>query len=624
MGDLLRLISDYENVELAWKEVLTNDLADGELSRSGERFLDKADAELSDISISLRHGSYQFAHLSSVWIPKSNGGKRELQIPSVRDRIVERSITQILGPLVDPYFSPRSFAYRPGVSVVDALRHLVEFRDSGDAYVLKADINDCFPNLDHGLILQNLMTCINDDNVIDLVKRILRRTVYGSNQIPTCGISQGGPISPFLSNVILSQLDIALAMRGVNCLRYSDDLAIPLKFLDDADQITKILKEEVAKMGVDLGDDKTEIMSFEEGFVFLGEEISSKYPELVSLERSSQPDKRTLMVAREGSVIRIAQGQVIVSQDKKDYLKVPVSSVARLVVYGAVGLSAGARSYAMGTGTPVIFCSRRGSYLGCLEASTGKRVPQLRRQLQLSTQSDWQMDLARQFVFGKLANQRALLLRYSRDEPHEDLKVAIDRIRGRMTSSTTAENIEVLMGLEGSGADAYWSAFKTLLPEWCSFEGRRHSPPPDGVNAMLSFGYTLLTGETVAALHASGLEPGIGVIHADGNDKPSLALDMMEEFRPVITDSVVLSLLRREQITDKSFRSETGKDSVLLTHEARKLVLAAIEERMLQIFSYPATNKKVSYRRSLYLQAQAVAKSVQTGTVKYQPIRWRL
>ena len=125
-------------------------------------------------------------------------------------------------------------------------------------------------------------------------------------------------------------------------------------------------------------------------------------------------------------------------------------------------------------------------------------------------------------------------------------------------------------------------------------------------------------------LHASGLEPGIGVIHADGNDKPSLALDMMEEFRPVITDSVVLSLLRREQITDKSFRSETGKDSVLLTHEARKLVLAAVEERMLQIFSYPTTNKKVSYRRSLYLQAQAVAKSVQTGTVKYQPIRWRL
>jgi CRISPR-associated protein Cas1 len=193
-----------------------------------------------------------------------------------------------------------------------------------------------------------------------------------------------------------------------------------------------------------------------------------------------------------------------------------------------------------------------------------------------------------------------------------------------MTSCARADSIEVLMGLEGSGADAYWSAFRTLLPEWCSFEGRRHSPPPDGVNAMLSFGYTLLTGEAVTALHASGLEPGIGVIHAEGNDKPSLALDMMEEFRPVITDSVVLNLLRREQITRKSFRSESGKDSVLLTHESRKIVLAAIEERMLQIFSYPATNKKVSYRRALYLQAQAVAKCVQSGHVKYQPIRWRL
>ena len=110
-----------------------------------------------------------------------------------------------------------------------------------------------------------------------------------------------------------------------------------------------------------LDDDKSEVMSFDEGFVFLGEEISSKYPELLSLERSSQPDKRTLMVAKEGSVVRIAHGQVIVSQDKKDFLKVPVSSVARVVLYGAVGLSAGARSYAMGTGTPVVFCSRRGS-----------------------------------------------------------------------------------------------------------------------------------------------------------------------------------------------------------------------------------------------------------------------
>jgi CRISPR-associated protein Cas1 len=624
MGELLRLISDYENVELAWKEVLANDLADGELSRSGERFLDKAETELADISTALRQSTYQFSRLSSVWIPKPNSEKRELQIPSVRDRIVERSITQVLGPLVDPYFSPRSFAYRPGVSVTDALRQLVELRDSGYPFILKTDINDCFPNLDHELILQNMMRYVDDENVLDLVRQILSRTVYGNNQIPTCGISQGGPISPFLSNVILSQLDVALAMRGVICLRYSDDLAIPLKSPEDANRLTQILKEEVAKMGVDLGDDKTELMSFEEGFIFLGEEISSKYPELNSLERSSQPDKRTLMVAREGAVVRIAQGQVIVSQDKKDFLKVPVSSVARLVVYGAVGLSAGARSYAMGTGTPVVFCSRRGSYLGCLEASTGKSVPQLRQQLRLSVQPEWQIDLARHFVFGKLANQRALLLRYSRDEPHENLIVAIDRIRERMTSCARADSIEVLMGLEGSGADAYWSAFRTLLPEWCSFEGRRHSPPPDGVNAMLSFGYTLLTGEAVTALHASGLEPGIGVIHAEGNDKPSLALDMMEEFRPVITDSVVLNLLRREQITRKSFRSESGKDSVLLTHESRKIVLAAIEERMLQIFSYPATNKKVSYRRALYLQAQAVAKCVQSGHVKYQPIRWRL
>jgi CRISPR-associated protein Cas1 len=621
---LIESVANSANLRSAWENVLQNDLRDGELSRSGERFIDDVDEQLSRIATDLLSGGYQWTSLTPVEIPKSNGDLRRLAIPSVGDRVTERAITQVVNPLVDPLMSPQSFAYRSGVSVNDAIRRLAECRDEGYGLVVCADIDDCFPSLSHELVMMQLRRFFDDDRLCRLIKQSLQRPIRGRNESATCGVPQGGPLSPLLSNVALTALDEALATCGVVCLRYADDLALPVRDSFQGAEVSRILSEEVARLGVKLGDDKSEIMSFDQGFVFLGEEMSSKYPETTVLKGSARPDRRTLMVAHENSVVRIEKGQILVSKDKKDLLKIPSSTVGRIVMFGAVGLSAGARSFAMGTGVPVVFCSRRGSFLGTLNSASGRRLEIFRGQIAACDDPAFALALARCFLRGKISNQRALLARLGREKDPASIAKSVEQLRERYLSVDSAPSVESLMGVEGSAADSYWMAFRHLLPEWCQFEGRRHSPPPDEVNALLSFGYTLLTGEAVSAVVASGLDPGVGVIHAEGNDKPSLALDLMEEFRPLVVDSVVVELLRRNQLSKASFRAEQGRGGFLLTHEGRKIVLAAFEERMLQLFSYPATGKRVSYRRALYLQAQAVSRSVQDGTVDYTPVRWRI
>lgn len=624
MKELLERISARSALEVAWAEVLNNDREDGELSRSGERFLDNADQELSRLSEQLRDGSFRWSPLTPVKIPKSSGDVRLLEIPVVRDRVVERSIARHLDPHIDPFLSPGSFAYRPGLGTVDAVRRIIEERDDGARFVVRADVDDCFPSLSHVEIERSLALLVSSESVLDLLRSLLKRNIRGSNVPRIRGISQGSPLSPLLSNLAMRVLDLAAVRRGLILVRYADDLCIPVASREDAERALNDLRREVEALGATLGEDKTEIVSFDEGFVFVGEEFSSKYPTSAELQRSSEPTKRTLLVSMEGSVVRSQRGQIVVSKNDEDLLSVPMTSVGRIVLFGSIGLSAGARSFAMGSGIPVVMCSRRGGYLGSLVSSTGRRMSMLRRQLKTTTEPAWRLSMASRFVFGKLANQRALLQRYSRGRPQDVLVDAVDDLEKRMLQVADCTSIDELMGVEGAGAATYWRAFSSLLPSWCAFEGRRHSPPPDGTNALLSFGYTILTSECVSALHAVGLEPAVGVLHAEGDDKPSLALDSMEEFRPLIIDSVVLNVLRRRRVTAESFRSEPGRKSVLLTKEGRTSFLSAIEERFLQIGWSPSTGKKVSYRRALYLQAQAIARAVDSGEVAYEPMRWRL
>jgi CRISP-associated protein Cas1 len=372
--------------------------------------------------------------------------------------------------------------------------------------------------------------------------------------------------------------------------------------------------------------DETEAMSFEDGFAFLGDDVIGDLP--VPTADRQVTERRTLYVGSQGARINMSRGKLVVSRSGLDLIQVPVAHVARLVLFGAVGLSAGARSHALYQAVPVVLLSRRGRYLGRLDGSDSAGTATRRLQYAASADPAGRVAVARSVVAGKIANQRALLLRYGRgDDPSGAVLAAADRLSAFGRLAAGCDDVGRLLGMEGVAAKCYFAAFGQLLPAGHPFPGRRRRPPTDLVNAMLSLGYACLTGEAVGAVAAAGLDPGIGLLHADA-DRPSLALDLVEEFRPVVVDTVVLNCLRRNVVTASQVTLDRASGGVFLKDAARNAFLAQLEERMLTRFAYTPIPSRVTYRRALHLQARQLsvllrAESLGDASRTYQTVQWR-
>jgi CRISP-associated protein Cas1 len=622
-------VADPERLVRAWEVVRRNDDADGVRSGGVDRFADDLTANLERVAAQLAAGTYAPGPLAGVDIPKSGGGRRRLKVPVVADRVVERALAEVIGELVDPWLSPWSMGYRQGLSIGDAHRLLAAERDAGATHVLRSDLTDCFDGLDRARVVGALAGFVDDPAVLELVERLCARPAWwrGSLRVVDRGVAQGSPLSPLLCNLYLDELDRALAAHGIPAVRFADDLALPAGSADDAARALRRLTREVARVGLELNEDKTEVMSFAEGFAFLGEEFTDRYPS-AEAERQ-QPDRRTLYVGRQGAGVHLSQGKLVVSRDDEDLLAVPVTQVGRVVLFGAVGLSAGARSHVLYQKVPVVLLSRRGNYLGRLDGSGSSGAAARRRQYAASADPAERLAVAKSIVGGKVANQRALLHRYGggSDEP-EEVGAAADELRRLGGLAADCEDVGQLLGMEGAAAKRYFDSFARLLPEGYEFPGRRRRPATDVVNSMLSFGYACLTGEAVGAVAAAGLDPGIGLLHADA-DRPSLALDLIEEFRPVVVDTVVLNCARRALVPADATKPAPDGEGVFLTDAARHAFLSQLEERMLTLFGYTVGRSRVSYRRALHLQARQLSVLLRSGPLNgpdsdaYRTIRWR-
>lgn len=313
---------------------------------------------------------------------------------------------------------------------------------------------------------------------------------------------------------------------------------------------------------------------------------------------------------------------MVESADKVELLSVAQTQVKRIVCFGSVGVSAGARDWALSSSTDVVFASRRGAYQGQLIGAKGKkRVGRIRAQLNLPPERS--LAIARSAVDGKLNKQAVLLKRFTREDTGELLapRIAeIDYLTGMLSAATS---LPELMGLEGAGAKAYFAGLGAILPPDVGFTGRNRQPPLDVTNAALSFGYTLLLGECVSAVVATGLDPAVGCLHSSADNKPSLALDLCEEFRPWVVDQVVVEAFRRGTLTAAHGYSESGKPGVLLTKAGRQALIGAYEQRMLRTTKGAMPDFAGSIRRHLYRQAQRLNAAIMGDTEAYQGLSWR-
>lgn len=624
MGALADRAFSATALQAAWEGVQANDLEDGVPSRGVTRFAEDVAENLAQLREQLASDGFQASDLVEVQI-RVGEKRRTLHIPAARDRVVARAVLTAVTPVVDPGLGHGAFAYRPGLGVADAVRAVAALRDEGLRFALRTDIKDCFPSIPRELALEQFADLVSDDAISAVVGQFGRRRY----RAPTggwrtlAGVPQGCPLSPVLANLVLRHLDSALSLEGFPVVRYGDDLLVAAASAADAAAADRLVRGWVERLGMEVNEQKTRVTSFDEGFTFLGEDFGPRYPPLLGSPPGPDSAERALYVGLQGCGLRLRDGRIrVVSKDDAEVLNVASSQVSRIVCFGSVGVSAGVRTWALANEVDVVLASRKGNYLGTMLGHSQRYRPaRLRAQIEFIG-GHRRIELCRAVIEAKLVKQKVLLQRFNRRNTHEAVSNAVESLSGLLRLLPDAAAPSDVMGVEGAAAHFYFGCLGQLVPEGLRFEGRSRQPPQDLINAALSYLYTILQGECVTALHAAGLDPALGVLHSDRERRASLALDLMEEFRPWLVDQVVLEAARQGRLRPEHGRREEGR-GVLLTKEGKQVVVGAYEDRLSGTVRGALPEFSGSRRRHIHRQAQRLRASIMAADQPWTGLSWR-
>jgi len=337
----------------------------------------------------------------------------------------------------------------------------------------------------------------------------------------------------------------------------------------------------------------------------------------------------TLYVTTQGSYLSRDGETVLIRVEKETKLRVPIHTLGGIVCFGQVSCSPPLMELCGERNVAISFLSEQGRFYARIQGPVSGNVLLRREQYRRADDLNVSADVARMIVMGKVANCRVVLLRAGRDYPDSDDAQAIEAAAGRLgqliNDLRKRQPLEQVRGMEGDGARTYFGVLDHLITsqkDGFFFRERTRRPPLDNLNAMLSFVYTLLVHDVSAALETVGLDPAVGSLHRDRPGRPSLALDLMEELRPVLADRVVLSLINRQQVKPSGFRTtETG--AVLMDETTRKEVLVAYQERKQEEIRHPFLNEKVEFGLLPHVQALLFARFLRGDLDAYPPFLWK-
>jgi CRISP-associated protein Cas1 len=327
----------------------------------------------------------------------------------------------------------------------------------------------------------------------------------------------------------------------------------------------------------------------------------------------------TLYLSEQGATLRKEQNRLVVEHDGAVLAEIHDFKVERVVVFGNVQLSTPAIAYLLDRGIDTVFLSQRGRLKGRLAAIESKNVALRMLQYERSHDARLAFDIARAIVAAKISNCSAVLARHQRNHAECDFTGETAQLAAFIKRAAQAPQVNALRGIEGQAAVIYFQGFARMLRRGITFERRTRRPPTDPINSLLSFGYALLYNEAIGALTAASCDPYIGFYHALHYGRCSLALDLMEEMRPVAIDRLALNLANLEVIKPADFTKGEG-GGLFLDGEGRKRFLREYERMMGAEFADRRSNERTSLRRALHQQALAMQRAITQGGA-YQPFQ---
>ncbi|GIE91889.1 CRISPR-associated endonuclease Cas4/Cas1 [Actinoplanes regularis] len=333
----------------------------------------------------------------------------------------------------------------------------------------------------------------------------------------------------------------------------------------------------------------------------------------------ADPDTQVLHLTTAGSRAYINRGRIEVSKSGEKLGTFPIERVQGLVVHGNVDLSSGLIRELLWRSLSVVWCTSSGRVTGWAQPAQGPNGgPRL---LQHVASHNGRIDLARQFIAAKIANQATLLRRHSTETD------VVARLRALQRHVLDAPSLTDLFGIEGEAAARYFENFLTMIrpkiidAEELAFSTRTRRPARDPVNAALNFCYGLATADALRAVVACGLDPNAGFLHSSGRNKPALALDLVEEFRAPVADSVVINAFNNGELRTRDFSTALG--TTRLGERGRRALIAGYERRVTGKFRHPIFGYDVTWRRAMEIQARLVLGVIDGTQPRYQGIKIR-
>lgn len=315
-------------------------------------------------------------------------------------------------------------------------------------------------------------------------------------------------------------------------------------------------------------------------------------------------------------------GRILVTKDDEVLLRVPAKNVSGVVIVGQAGATTPALHALLKQGAPLFFVKRNGDLVGRLLPASGANLPLRQAQYRRNDEPEFALAFARQLVAAKIANQDVLCKRLLRRKRIETSAQSFEKLKRASVSALACGQMESLLGIEGSAANAYFALFRQAFGAEWDFKKRTRRPPRDPVNALLSLGYTFLGYALMTALETVGLDPYLGYFHQEAYGRPALALDLVEEFRAPVIDSLVLGLVNRHLLQLRDFEPGS-RGGIYLTRAGMRIFLREFEDRLETEITVADIGRPLSYRKLFEVQARKVARLVSGEAETYQPFRWR-
>jgi CRISPR-associated protein Cas1 len=316
---------------------------------------------------------------------------------------------------------------------------------------------------------------------------------------------------------------------------------------------------------------------------------------------------------------------VLVRIEQETRLRVPIHTLEGIVCVGIVSMSPPLMGFCAERNVGVCFLSDHGRFLARIQGPVNGNVLLRREQYRRADDNDASIAITRFLLLAKISNCRTSILRAAREHPSRTLDQAATQLAQSLRLLATATSVDGLRGLEGDAAKTYFAVFDELIlhqKQDFFFHSRSRRPPLDNVNALLSFLYVLLEHDMASALETVGLDPAVGFLHRDRPGRKGLALDLMEELRPVLADRLALSLINRRQVASSGFsRSESG--GVNMTDTTRKEILIAWQLRKQEEILHPFLNERIPFGLVPHVQALLLARHLRGDLDAYPSFLWK-